>query len=67
MTPRQKEICKTLQILLWIWFGLVTSFCATNVVNIAKLETQIKETNTRIDNIENRLLLLENGTNNRRN
>ncbi len=39
---KQREIQKTLQILLWLWFGLVNSFIATNVVNIAKLETQIK-------------------------
>jgi hypothetical protein len=32
---------KTLQVLLWLWFGIITSFVITNVVNIAKLETQI--------------------------
>jgi hypothetical protein len=33
---------KSLQVLLWLWFGIITSFCATNVVNIAKLENQVK-------------------------
>lgn len=42
MDSKHKEVCRTLQILLWLWFGLTTSFIATNVVNIARLETQIK-------------------------
>jgi hypothetical protein len=33
---------KTLQVLLWLWFGVMTSFVITNVVNIAKLENQVK-------------------------
>lgn len=33
---------KSIQVLLWLWFGLITSFCAVNVVNIARLETQVK-------------------------
>lgn len=36
------QVQKSLQVLLWIWFGLITSFCAVNVVNIARLETQVK-------------------------
>jgi hypothetical protein len=31
---------KSLQILLWLWFGIMTSFVSVNVVNIKKLETQ---------------------------
>ena len=42
MDSKHKEICRTIQVLLWIWFGVTTSFIATNVVNIARLETQIK-------------------------
>lgn len=37
-----KEIQRCLQLLLWVWFGIVTSFVSVNVVNIAKLETEIK-------------------------
>lgn len=32
---------KTIQVLLWLWFGIITSFVSVSVVNIAKLETQI--------------------------
>ncbi len=35
------QIQKSLQILLWLWFGTITSFTAVNVVNIVKLETKI--------------------------
>jgi len=47
MQPDQKEIKRTIQVLLWIWFGTMTSFVATNVVNIAKLETQVSDIKTR--------------------
>jgi cell division protein FtsB len=36
------QIQKSIQVLLWLWFGLITSFCAVNVANIVKLETQVK-------------------------
>lgn len=45
ISTNQKDRVISLQILLWIWFGIITSFVATNVVNIAKLETQIKMIN----------------------
>jgi hypothetical protein len=45
MSSDQKETAKSLQILLWLWFGVMTSFVATNVVNIAKLETKIQTHN----------------------
>lgn len=38
---KARQVEKSLQVLLWIWFGVITSFVATNVVNIAKLETEI--------------------------
>jgi hypothetical protein len=42
MQSEQKETKKSLQILLWLWFGVTTSFVATNVVNIAKIETELR-------------------------
>jgi hypothetical protein len=42
---KQKQINLTLQIILWLWFGLITSFVSVNVVNIARLETQMKHSN----------------------
>jgi hypothetical protein len=40
MGPKQREISRTLQVILWLWFGIITSFVATNVVNIARLQLQ---------------------------
>jgi hypothetical protein len=45
MDKKQKEIGKTLQILLWVWFGIITSFVSVNVVNIARLETEMRHHN----------------------
>lgn len=39
--PNHKEIKNTLKLLLWLWFGVITSFTFVNVVNIARLETVI--------------------------
>jgi hypothetical protein len=50
---------KTLQVLLWLWFGAMTSFVSTNVVNIAKLETDSQITHEKIKNLEERLLMLK--------
>jgi hypothetical protein len=43
MQSDQKEIKRTVQILLWLWFGTMTSFVINNTVNIAKLETQVSD------------------------
>jgi hypothetical protein len=55
MDKKQKEIHKTLQVLLWIWFGTITSFVSTNVVNIAKLETENKILRQNITHLESRI------------
>jgi hypothetical protein len=62
MDLRQKEITKTLQVLLWLWFGTITSIALVNMTNIAKLETQIKNINYELDSLENRHLLLKYNT-----
>jgi hypothetical protein len=62
MDLRQKEITKTLQVLLWLWFGTITSFAIVNMTNIAKLETQIKIINYELDQLEKRHLLLKYNT-----
>jgi hypothetical protein len=62
MDLKQKEITKTLQVLLWLWFGTITSFAIVNMTNIAKLETQIKIINHELNNLENRHLLLKYNT-----
>jgi cell division protein FtsB len=55
MDLKQKEISRTLQVLLWVWFGVVTSFVSANVVNIAKLETENKILRQNITNLETRI------------
>ena len=59
MESKHKKICLTIQILLWVWFGTITSFVANNVVNIAKLETESKSKQKQIENLETQLLLLK--------
>jgi hypothetical protein len=38
----KKDIEKSLQVLLWLWFGTITSFVSVNVVNIVRLEAENK-------------------------
>jgi cell division protein FtsB len=52
MDLKQKEIHRTLQVLLWLWFGTMTSFTIVNTVNIAKLETQVKNLNDELNDLE---------------
>jgi hypothetical protein len=59
MDLKNKEICRTLQIILWLWFGLVTSFVSVNVVNIARLETQVKHLNQELYDLQKQYLLLK--------
>lgn len=59
MTTKQRQISLSLQVLLWLWFGVITSFVFTNVVNIAKLETQNKLLQQNIDKLERRISFLE--------
>jgi hypothetical protein len=62
MDLKQKEIHKTLQVLLWLWFGTITSFAIVNMTNIAKLETQMKNCTHQIQDLEKRHLLLKYNT-----
>jgi cell division protein FtsB len=59
MDLKNKEICRTLQVLLWIWFGVMTSFVATNVVNIAKLQTENKVLKENITTLESRIAFIK--------
>jgi hypothetical protein len=59
MDLKSKEICRTIQVLLWLWFGTITSFTIVNTVNIAKLETDNKLIHKKIENLEKRHLLLK--------
>jgi hypothetical protein len=59
MDTKHKEIKKSLQVLLWLWFGTMTSFVSTNVVNIVKLENQTQMNQEQIQNLEKRILLLK--------
>jgi hypothetical protein len=59
MEKKQKEICRTLQIILWLWFGTITSFVAVSVVNIARLETQIKYLDQELYDLQKQYLLLK--------
>ena len=51
MDLKQKEITKTLQVLLWLWFGTMTSFTIVNVSNIVKLETEVKNLNHELNDL----------------
>jgi hypothetical protein len=62
MDLKQKEITRTLQVLLWLWFGTITSFAIVNMTNIAKLETQMKNCTHQIQDLEKRHLLLKYNT-----
>jgi len=62
MNKKQNEITRTIQVLLWIWFGLTSSFIATNVVNIAKLETEVSNFNNELHRLEKRFLLIKYST-----
>jgi hypothetical protein len=59
MNSKQKQIFRTLQVLLWLWFGMISSFVSANVVNISKLETQVENINQKILNLEQRHLMLK--------
>jgi hypothetical protein len=50
---------KSLQVLLWLWFGVITSFCSTNVVNISKLETQVKSLENVNKTLNDRIVFLK--------
>ena len=55
----QKQIAFSLQVLLWLWFGIISSFVAVNVVNIAKLQTENKLIKQNIDILQSQVLLLK--------
>jgi hypothetical protein len=59
MDKKHKEIHRTLQVLLWIWFGTITSFVSTNVVNIARLETENKIIKQNITLLEGRITFIK--------
>jgi cell division protein FtsB len=54
-----KEIQRSLQVLLWIWFGTITSFCAVNVANIVKLETQVDTMKDQLNMLNDRITILK--------
>lgn len=54
-----KETAKILQILLWVWFGTITSFCSVNVANIVKLETQVNGMKHQLNVVNDRITILE--------
>ena len=56
---KQQQICKIFQVLLWMWFGTVSSFVSVNVVNIARLQTENRILHNNIDTLENRILFLK--------
>ena len=59
MQAKQKKIALTLQILLWMWFGTVSSFTAVNTANILKLELKNASLRYNVNNLERRLLLVK--------
>ena len=59
MDLKNKEVIKTLQVLLWLWFGTITSFTVVNMANIVKLETDSKAVHERLNNLDKRILLLK--------
>jgi hypothetical protein len=59
MDKKQKEITRTLQVLLWLWFGTITSFTMVNTVNIAKLETENKILRQNITHLESSIAFIK--------
>jgi hypothetical protein len=59
MDLKSKEICRTIQVLLWLWFGTITSFTVVNMANIVKLETDSKAVHEQLKNLDKRILLLK--------
>jgi hypothetical protein len=59
MNSKHTEIHRTLKVLLWLWFGTMTSFAIVNMTNIAKLELDSKLIHDQIENLEKRHLLLK--------
>jgi len=55
----QKQSIKPLQVLLWLWFGVISSFVFTNYVNTIRLETRIKNLQYSIDNLKKDYLILQ--------
>jgi len=62
MDLKHKEVYRTLQILLWLWFGTITSFTVVNMANIVKLETDSKAIHKQLDNLDKKILLLKYNT-----
>lgn len=59
MDLKQKKITRTLQILLWIWFGVMSSFVSVSVVNIAILETENKILQNDVQSLRDMILVHE--------
>ena len=63
MNKKQKQITKTVQILLWIWFGVITSIISVNTLNIRRLEAQNEVQNKllyeKIKTVQDDLFLLQ--------
>ena len=51
---------KVLQVLLWIWFGMITAFAMSNTIKIVKLETDNKAIHRQVNNLNTRILHYQN-------
>jgi hypothetical protein len=58
MDTNQKENIRILQVLLWLWFGVITSFVSLNAVNIARLETENKNLHKSVDILKDQIMIL---------
>jgi hypothetical protein len=54
----QTQHGRTLQILLWLWFGTITSFVSVNVVNIASLQAENKILHKNMDLLKDQIVML---------
>ena len=54
----QKQLSKTLQIILWLWFGTITSFVSVNVVNIVRLQSENKILLKNMDQMRDQIMIL---------
>jgi hypothetical protein len=56
---KQNEVCKILKILMWVWFGTITSFVAMNVLNNVKLETKVNNFQHSVNDLKKDYLMFK--------
>ena len=53
------QVCKVLKILLWLWFGTISSVVISDFVNIARLQSENQIIKTNIQSLKDRMLVYD--------